>query len=54
VGVVRVDGCGALMLSRAGRAVKVRSDEIRYANRLVDDVNRARFPKAPDPARMET
>jgi hypothetical protein len=34
VGVVRVDGCGALMLSSGCRVVQVEADLIRYANGL--------------------
>jgi len=35
VGVVRVDFCGALMLSAAGRVASVEADAICYANGLV-------------------
>jgi hypothetical protein len=34
VGVIRVDCCGALMLSNAGRILAVETDLIRYANGL--------------------
>jgi hypothetical protein len=42
VGTIRVDCCGALMLSSAGRVTQVEAGLIRYANELA-------FRRAPEP-----
>jgi hypothetical protein len=35
LGVIRVDCCGALMLSNAGQVASIEAETIRYANELV-------------------